>query len=136
MFTKKKKVISTIKKMEYSYTSGMTVDGYSRYSIECGDKCIATIKPVNVSQDDAKKVKLTDEVVKELENLLKKYKVDKWDGFNKHDPNVLDGRSFNLYIEMKDGQNISASGYMKWPDNFGEVAKELDNIFERLYKGK
>ena len=37
---------------------------------------------------------------------------------------------------MKNGDSISASGYMKWPENFGEVSKELDNIFEKLYDDK
>ncbi|MBR2679139.1 MAG: hypothetical protein IKE63_06950 [Bacilli bacterium] len=136
MFTKDKKEISTIKKLEYSYTSGMTINGYSRYIVECNDKCTALIKPTNIAEENTKKVELNDEIMNQLEKLLKKYKVNKWNGFNKHDPNVLDGRSFNIYIEMKNGDSISASGYMKWPENFGEVSKELDNIFEKLYDDK
>ena len=35
---------------------------------------------------------------------------------------------------MKDGKSISASGYMKWPTNYGNVKKELKEIFDSFIR--
>ena len=130
------KEISSLKSLEYSYSAGMTVNGYSRYKVECNDKCIALIKPVNLAEEEKKEIELTNDQVAVIEELLKKYEVNKWDGFNKSDANVLDGSSFSISIVMKNGDIISAHGYMKWPDNFREVSSTLDSFFEELYNNK
>lgn len=130
------KEISNLKSFEYAYSAGMTVNGYSRYKVDCSDKCIAIIKPVNLAEEEAKEIKLSKKQISKLEKILKKYEVNKWDGFNKSDPNVLDGSSFGISIVMQNGDTISAHGYMKWPKNFSEVSKELDKMFEGLYNSK
>ena len=48
----------------------------------------------------------------------------------------LDGDSFSFSLYTEDGKSISASGYMSWPKNYGEVEKELTNIFDALYPYK
>ena len=41
---------------------------------------------------------------------------------------------FLFSINMKDGKSISASGYMKWPTNYGNVKKELKEIFDSFIR--
>ena len=81
-----------------------------------------------------KKKEITKKEVKKIENILKKYEVYKWDGFNKSDQNVLDGNSFDISIILKNKETIRAYGYMKYPNNYREVKNELDNIFMEIYK--
>ena len=35
---------------------------------------------------------------------------------------------------MKNGEKISASGYMMWPDHYRETKQELKNIFDNYIK--
>ena len=69
-----------------------------------------------------------------IEKVLKDNHVEKWNGFNKNDKNVLDGDSFSMSITTREGEEIDAHGYMKWPTNYGEVKTELDKIFEDIRK--
>ena len=40
--------------------------------------------------------------------------------------------SFSLYVKMSDDSTVEASGYMKWPDNYGKVRGELESFFGKL----
>ena len=111
------------------------MNAYTRYEINKKDgKYIATIKQYGKSDEEAQKVEVSENKVKELESILNKYNVIKWNGFNQNDKNVLDGDSFSLSIHMEDDKDISASGYMKWPDNYKNVREELNSFFEDLLK--
>ena len=127
-------VVSDIKHMRFHYTKGYAMNADVSYEIDCDNgECILTYKPYGIDMESAKKKKLDSETVKKIENILTKYEVARWDGFNKNAKNVLDGDSFSFSLTMKDDSNISASGYMKWPENYGNVRSELDAIFEKLF---
>lgn len=126
--------IGEFKYFHFSYSNGYEKDSNISYDVECKDKCIATIKPYGVSEEDATIVELDDETVNEIISVLKKYEVEKWNGFSKHDKYVLDGDSFSLNVRMKNDDYLSASGYMMWPNNYGKVCGELDSIFGRYIK--
>ena len=128
--------IENIKKLEFDVTNNMSMYGHTTYKLECNDKCIASIKPNGISEDETQEVELTKEQVKEIEDLLNEYHVGKWNGFDKVDKNVLDGRSFSLYITLEDNTYISAHGYMKYPKNYKEVSYGLNKIIGSLYKEK
>jgi len=61
-------------------------------------------------------------------------KVVKWNNFRESDKYVLDGDSFSFSLTTEEGINISASGYMRWPDNYGNVKSTLVEIFDAYYK--
>lgn len=135
MLKKLKKVrINNIKSIEFSYTKGYMINSNVSYKLECGDYCVATICPYGTSCEDAKEFKVDKSVLLEIENILNKYDVISWNGFNKADKNVLDGDSFSINIKMSDGGKIDASGYMMWPKNYREVKEELDKIFTYIYE--
>ena len=54
-----------------------------------------------------------------------------WDGFNKHDSNVLDGYSFDLLIEYQD-HSITAHGYMVFPNGYDDAHAALSLYLEDL----
>ncbi len=120
--------IKNIKSFHFSTVDGMSMYDNTRYEIKCEDTCIEIVKP-NGEQEERKR-EISQERVKELEDLLNQYKVGSWNHFEKYDKNVLDGRSFSLSIHMVSGESISAQGYMKWPKNYGEVKMALKEFFE------
>ena len=135
VFTSRSKEISNIKSMRLSYSGGWSAYAYTIYDLEKkADGYYVEIKPYGVPDDEAQEVKLTEEQMKQIEEILTKYKVSKWNGFKKSDLNVLDGDSFTFYLHTEDGIDVSASGYMRWPDNYHEVRNALTNIFDPLYK--
>jgi len=135
LMNKKIVTISNIKSFHFSYSTGNMINASVSYDLKCdNDIFIATIKPDGVAIEDAIKIEVTNEQMKKLEDILKKYHVEKWNGFDKVDKNVLDGNSFSLSIRMKDNSYISAYGYMKWPKNYSEVSNELGEFFAKLQK--
>ena len=132
--TKRKSIeIENIKYLHFGYSTGNMINANVSYDLSYKDgKYIARIKPNGKSEEEIKEKQITKKEVKKIEEIIKKYEVYKWDGFNKSDPYVLDGNSFNLSITLKEGSIISASGYMKYPKNYSEVKNELDDIFENI----
>lgn len=134
---RKKVEIKNIKYMHFSYSVGYAMYSNVNYDLEYkNSKYIAKIKPDGIADEEAKEVELDEKTVTKIEEVLKKYNVTSWDGFNKSDKYVLDGDSFSFSLSLKDGSYISASGYMKWPNNYREVRSELDEIFMNLYDKK
>lgn len=133
---RKKTEISNIKTLRFFYTTGYHINADVSYEINCKNKCIATIKPSGISNEEAFQKEVDNNVKNKIEKVLQKYHVEKWDGFNKIDKNVLDGNSFSINISMDDDKTINASGYMKWPENYSEVKKELNKIFMEIYPNK
>ncbi len=132
LYMKKEKVeITNIKYFEYYHSAGMMMNSDERYILEkVKDSYKITVKKVNEPPESAITKKVSIDFVQELENILKKYNVEKWDGFNKSDPNVLDGSSFSITINMTDGNHINAHGYMMYPKDYGKVVKEIEELFE------
>lgn len=127
---KLKERITNITSLYYSYSAGTAINSNVRYSIICEDKCNVEIKPINYSEEDKIIFETSKEILKDIERVLNKYDVLKWDGFNKTDEYVLDGDSFSFSVEGS--KNISASGYMMYPKKYSEVTSELEAIFDKI----
>ena len=136
IFTKNKSNnnISNIKHFSFSYTVGYAMNARVRYEIDYDNNEYKTsIIPNGIPDEDKLEIKINKEVIDRIEQVLNKYNISKWNGFDKVDKNVLDGDSFSLYLRMQNDKTIEASGYMKWPDNYGKVRSELDSIFMEIY---
>lgn len=138
MFKKNGKVnsfeITDIKRFSYSYSTGYMVNSRVRYEIDYkDDKYIATILPDGIEDEDKLQIEIQQDEINKIIAVFNKYDVSKWDGFNKDDKDVLDGNNFSFYLRMQDDKTIEASGYMKWPDNYGKVESELNSIFMEIY---
>lgn len=139
VFTAKKTTVSSIeslKSMHLSYSNGYSAYAYTRYDLyKKDDGYYLDIKPYGVPEDDVQTVKVDEETVKKVLEVLNKYNVSKWDGFHKSDKYVLDGDSFSFSLYTEDDKNISASGYMEWPDNYSDVKQGIDDLLSPLYTG-
>ena len=134
-FLTRKKVVEyhNLKSFHYGCTQGMYYLDRVSYDVEYQDgQYIATILLPNVEEENAKVVYLNDKEVEKLISIFNKYEVSTWDGFHKNDPNVLDGSSFSFSMTTRDGESVSASGYMKYPKNYRDVVNALDDFFESL----
>lgn len=137
LFGTKKKEITSIKSMHLSYSNGWSAYSYTRYDLEKKDDgYYVEIKPYGYSDDEMQEVKLSKKDINKIIEVLNKYNVVKWDGFHKSDQGVLDGDSFSFSLHTEDDIDVSASGYMRWPDNYRNVRDELGEIFNPLYEYK
>ena len=134
LFFLPKKKISSIKRLYFTYTNGYAMNSYVIYELNCDDKCTVKIKPLGEDEENTKEYNVSKKDLERIEKVLKDNNVEKWNGFNKNDKNVLDGDSFSMSITTREGEEIDAHGYMKWPTNYGEVKTELDKIFEDIRK--
>lgn len=134
IFGQKKKEITSITKLHLSYSNGYMMDANTIYDIDKkDDKYFVTIKPHLIPEEESQTVEIDKKTINKIIEILNKNKVYKWNGFKKSDKYVLDGDSFSFWLYMDDGSDIHASGYMMWPDNYGTVKLELDNILGPLY---
>ena len=74
-------------------------------------------------------------ILKELGAIAGKYRLDRWDGFDKTDKRASDGSSFTLHITLADGGTISAHGSNRFPDNYSAAAQEIRAVFEEFVRG-
>jgi hypothetical protein len=128
---KKEVKVENMKTLKLFYTRGYYMNADVRYELKCDEKCMVTFKDIGKNEEEAIHYEISKEKVKQLEEVLKEYHVGKWDGFHKSDKNVLDGDSFSFYAEMEDGTSISASGYMKYPKDYGKVVSEIEKILSK-----
>ena len=119
------KPINGIKYFEYSYFGGWVTKDNVYYKVECNDKCKANIR---TAESETKEVTLDDETVDGLVELLNKYRVSKWDGYNRRSSST-DLAGFNLTINTNDNKDIKASGYGYFPKNHERFKEELNELF-------
>ena len=130
---KKDEPIQSIHHFYFHYSVGYAYLANVNYEINIEDeKYIASIKLVGVEEDDATKVELSDEDLQKFMDILNKYHIGRWDGFQKSDKMVLDGDSFSLGLRTLENREVYASGYESYPKNYGSVKGELDAYFQAL----
>ena len=133
---KKKVGITSIQKFRYFYTKGYCMNAEVIYTLECNKNCEIEIKPYLEPIENTKKIIVEKDFVEKLESILKKYKVGSWNDFHKANKYVLDGDSFSINITFQDQTTLSASGYMEWPKNYGDVKKEIEDLFAEQLSSK
>ena len=126
--------IYQINTMEYSYTSGYGINEDVRYKIDCEDDCILYIKEYGKDENDLIKIKLSDKDMDKFEAMLNKNHILSWKGFNKSDINVLDGDSFSFRLRYNDDEKLSASGYMKYPNNYQRFKSSFEKYVDSINK--
>lgn len=124
--------VSGITSFNYRYTTGNMVNADVFYGLEYKNGTYtATVKSNGEPEEDAKHFKVNKGFEENLRSILEKYEVSKWNGFNKTNKMVLDGNSFYLDIYMEDSE-ISAHGYMSWPNGYADFKDEVTILFESI----
>ncbi len=122
-----------LKSFHFSYSTGNMMNASVSYDLRFEDGVYtASVKPNLVPEEEAFVCTVDESFVRELESFLQEMRVDRWNNFHKSNKYVLDGNSFSFSYRTKDGKDVSASGYMKWPKKYQEVKSGLDGIFGKL----
>ena len=66
-----------------------------------------------------------------LQEVIRAYGLEAWDGFHESDPYVLDGEGFRLEMEFADGASVYASGDNAFPEGYHDAMAGIDEIFEK-----
>lgn len=83
---------------------------------------------VSVNGEDFRSVR--DDIVDALYDVVEKYDLYRWDGFDEYEDGILDGESFRLEIDFSDGTSIWANGDNAFPDDYIPVMEEMQEILE------
>ena len=126
------KEIKGMKELEYVLHDGRNMFGTIKYKIECNDKCILKTKLSGYTDEEYTEVEIDKEQMNKILEILKRYNVKKWDGFNKADKHVLDGKNFEFILITDDNKKIRAEGYMKYPNGFKDCINELKKVFNDI----
>lgn len=121
--------VESMKLSTGSYHSGGTV-----YEIEnqYGEIQLSCYREVNSGGDEQELVLEKSAIcdTQDFIEIMNTCKVNCWDGFNRENHLVLDGASFTFSATVNNGQFISAKGYAKTPDGYGEFVAELNKLLE------
>lgn len=111
--------------VEFHYNYGSYNSGYYYYSItKENDKFIFSAEGYNnVNLNINKEIDKSN--LKRLAKIINANNINKWNGFNESNDDILDGNHFYLKVEYDDGKTIEASGYMKYPKNYDKGDKAL-----------
>ena len=126
-----KKEINSIKELAYDFSDGRSMFGKVSYHLICNDKCILSSKLDGYPDDELFEVEMNREDVDKILKLLQENRAGSWDGFNKADSRVLDGKSYNFKVFTQDNQTVSVHGYMAYPRRFNETIKQIVEIFDK-----
>jgi hypothetical protein len=130
---KRNKKIENITYLRLSYTGGYAMYAYTIYTIELIDgKYVVTVKPYGEPDENIRTTELSKEKIKELEKTLTNLKVAGWNGFNESDKYVLDGDSFSFSLKYGDNEEVSAHGYMRWPENYSNVKSYIIELINTI----
>ncbi len=77
---------------------------------------------------------IQEPALQELQKIIKKYDMQKWEGFRQVDTGVQNGASFALAIQYENGDSINARGYVKTPPNYDKAKDAMKEYLAPLIK--
>ena len=83
---------------------------------------------IQENEDDPRSI--DPKLVDELLEVIQKYNLESWDGFEGSNPDVLDGEDFSLELQFADGTSVYASGSNAFPEKYHEAMAGIDRILE------
>ena len=115
--------------LAYSYSS--TKGQYRDYKVQLIDDNVTLYSYGNdtVSENTTKNV--DKKYMDELESLVDKYKIKDWNGFNEQ-KNADEGVGFSLEIGFSDGNNITATGFVNYPEGYESFQNEFINFYNSM----
>lgn len=112
---------------------GTSYDSIYSYEVEAsGNDYRFRFHPVR--EEDAQTALMMESDVTALHEIINRFDLWKWHGFNKSAPGVLDGNGFSLTILFEDGTAIEARGNNAFPKKHKEALSEIKNLFSKYIK--
>ncbi|MDO5123607.1 MAG: hypothetical protein Q4D44_02945 [Eubacteriales bacterium] len=133
-FGERKTEIDTDSLTYFCYSTSCFVINYDQiYTCEkSGDKVRISVKYAGASPDEVTEVETDGTVMNRLGEVINKYEIPSWDGFNESNHHVLDGESFSLTVKSGEDTLISAYGANSYPENYTDATNEIEEIFQEI----
>lgn len=117
----------------FSFThTGMSTDECFCYSAEQTEEGVRLYIEELFSGGFIVDTIIDEPVLEQLGEMAGRYRLDRWDGFDKKNRHVMDGSRFSLSVELTDGSTISASGSNAFPEGYSDAEQEIRMLFEDL----
>lgn len=117
----------------FSFThTGMSTDKCFCYSAEQTEEGVRLYTEELFSGGFIVDTIIDEPVLEQLGEMAGRYRLDRWDGFDKKNRHVMDGSRFSLSVELTDGSTISASGSNAFPEGYSDAEQEIRMLFEDL----
>lgn len=118
----------------FSYSHrGTSYDSIYSYEVEAsGNDYRFRFLPVR--EEDAQTALMLESDVTALHEIINRFDLWKWHGFNKSASGVLDGAGFTLHILFADGTVIDAHGNNAFPQSHNKALSEIKNLFSKYIK--
>ena len=84
------------------------------------------------NEDEPYPVPVDQAWVDKLTGFIGKYGMMRWDGFHGSDSMLMDGTHFSVSFTFADGTAVHASGYGRFPENYGDASCAIDAHFLQL----
>ena len=119
----------------FDYSDGMMFASGRRYSgMRTAEGGRLTIRMTGMRQEDAPRVEVDQATWKRIAAILSREKTAPWNGFNRRAEGVFDGGSFSFSATYGACVQVNASGYVSWPEGWGEAKLQMNALMEELYK--
>ena len=126
--------MAPIVKFRFSASAGSYMNSGESYEAELENGKVTVIIRLDGVDEEEAEVFTTDEsFLRRLDEIVERNNVKKWNGFSLSNRNVLDGHGFSLSIKMENGEYLTASSYLAWPDHYSEFKGEVASLFMELY---
>ncbi|MBR6668147.1 MAG: hypothetical protein IKL25_07280 [Clostridia bacterium] len=84
------------------------------------------------NEDEPYPIPVDQAWVDTLTGFIGQYGMMGWDGFCGSDSMLLDGTQFSMCFTFADGTSVHASGYGRFPQNYGDASRAIDAHFLQL----
>ena len=84
------------------------------------------------NEDEPYPVPVDQAWVDTLAGFISQYGMMGWDGFHGSDSMLMDGTQFSIDFTFADGTTVRASGYGRFPENYGDASCAIDAHFLQL----
>ena len=114
----------------YSYRGSIGGNSYTRTATVEDGKVVLTLDKMEKRDYGKMTGEASPEFAASLDELCKKHKLVRWNGFDKYNRHVLDGDGFGLRIKFKDGKTVEADGSNAFPRGYGDFEKDMNELFK------
>lgn len=123
-----------ISSLSYSHTGTYIGDIYSYKIYNEKEKVKLKVEFMNINEDNPDIVEIKEDTLDKIMELVKKYNVNKWNGYDKYATNVLDGSSFYMKIRLDNKKSIIFSGYNCEPNGYYKFYNDLMKLIGKDVK--
>ncbi len=127
---KAKDNVSGVAYFSYSYRGSIGGNSYTRTAAVEDGKVVLTLDKMEKRDYGKMEGEASPGFAAALDELCKKHRLVRWNGFDKFNRHVLDGSGFGLHIKFNDGKEVEADGSNAFPNGYRDFAEDMHALFK------